>query len=133
MQVLYTILKSYSQVFLQDNWLLGALIIIGLAIASPIALLLSFVGLCSSVGTALLLEVPKHTIESGLYGFNAVLVGVAASVFIKSIPASILVTVIASIITALIFYAFSKNNMTALTLPFVLMGWGIILTAKYFK
>lgn len=133
MQVIHMILRSYSQVFFQESLVLGALMVVGLAVASPLALALSFLGVCSSIATAVVLHVPQNVIASGAYGLNAALVGVIASVYIKHLPTAVLLAIVGSVITTLIFYAFSKNHSMALSFPFALVGWAILIIANHLK
>lgn len=106
---------------------------VGLAIATPLGLILSFIGICASVGLSMILHAPKSLIETGIYVFNAVLIGIAASIFIKQVPAAVVVAIVGSLAGTLILHIFVKNQLTALTFPFVLLGWTIILTAKWFN
>lgn len=103
----------------------------GLTIASPIALLLALIGNITSYITASLLGADKATIELGKFGFNGVLIGAAASVYIKQLPAAIAATVIAACIGAFIYYFLLRNHIEPFAVPFVLAAWGIILLAKH--
>ena|ERR1700677_2429181 len=133
MKFIESILHGYSQVFLQKNAILGVLIMIGLGIASPVVLAMTLLGALTALGMGLALGASKTALETGLYCFNGVLIGASVSVFVKQMPATIIVTVIASIIGSLIFYLLTKNHLTALSFPFVLVTWVVILSARYIK
>jgi len=109
------------------------LIAIGLAVASPIALLFALIGLTSSLLTAHTLGVKDAVINSGLYSFNGILIGIVSFFFLKQTPTTVIVTVVLSVLGALLFYGFSKNNIPAFTTPFVIAGWVALVVSRYFK
>ncbi len=133
MNLVQAVLNGFSQVFLQENLIFGALILIGLAIASPTTLLFGLLGLTTSVMTAKMLGVKDAVINSGLYSFNGLLIGIVSMFFLKQTSAILISTVVLSALGALVFYLFSKNNIPAFTTPFVLAGWAILLVTRFLK
>ncbi len=133
MNPLQAVLNGFSQVFLQENLVFGALIMLGLAIASPTALLFGLIGLATSVGTAKMLGAKDAVINSGLYSFNGILIGIVASFFLKQTSTIIISTIALSILGALLFYIFSKNNIPAFTTPFVIAGWIVLIASRFLK
>lgn len=131
MNLLPALLNGFSQVFLQENQFFGALIAVGLAIASPISFGLGLVGFLASVITAHLLGVKNTILNSGLYSFNGLLIGVVVFFYIKNITYATTLTIIASIFAALLFYFMSKSNIPAFTTPFVLVGWTALILSRF--
>lgn len=133
MSLLPSILNSYSQVFLQENALMGALIIIGLGIASPLALLFSFIGSITSLIVASMMGIQNNIINSGAFGFNGVLIGVVTALYIKQIPLALVMTILGAILGILLFQILTKNNIPAFTAPFVIIGWIIVFALRFIK
>src|SRR5207249_4651049 len=100
MNLLKVVLNGFSQVFLQENLIFGALIMLGLAIASPTSLLFGLIGLVASVGTAKMIGVKDAVINSGLYSFNGILIGIVASFFLKQASIIVISTIVLSVLGA---------------------------------
>ena len=128
-----TILKGFSQVFLQENIPLRILIIIGLAISSPVALILAFIGNITAFITSTVLGAEKTILDTGLLGFNGVLIGTMISFYVKQMPMAIFLTILMSTVATIIFFLFFKNNIPPFALPFTLMGWAILILLKLAK
>lgn len=138
-----TFIYGFSNVFFQENIILGILIIVGMAIASPTMILLASIGNIVATGTIAainlvpqlspLLGKTKYVIDTGLLGFNGVLIGSAVSFYLKDVPTAILLTIVASILSAIIFTFLFRNGIPPFAAPFAIMGWLIVLAIKYFK
>jgi urea transporter len=74
-------LRGTGQVFLINNPVTGAIILLGIACASWYMLVLGIVGLVASTGTAMLLGFDKGSISAGLFGYNGILTGMAMALF----------------------------------------------------
>ncbi|MBI2326807.1 urea transporter [Candidatus Curtissbacteria bacterium] len=133
MNYIAIILKGFSHVFFQESILLGLVIVGGLAMVSPIALLLALVGNITGFFTSTLLGVKKPIVELGIYGFNGVLIGCMVAFYVKQLPMAVVITIVTSALAAAIFYLFFRNQIPAFALPFTLMGWLILMLLKYFK
>jgi urea transporter len=133
MNNIVVIIKGFGQIFFQDNILLGVLIVAALGIASPVILLFALLGNISSLVTAHLIGAQKSIIETGIYGFNGILVGVVAHLYLKDFPVAVVVTVILSSVATILFFLLSKNGIPPLAFPFVLMAWIILLLLKFLK
>ena len=86
-----TILRGAGQVMFQDNPVTGLLFIVGIAwgaIAAdmPAVAIGAVVGLIVSTATAMLLRVDETSLETGLYGYNGILVGAAVPTFLQNEP-----------------------------------------------
>lgn len=130
---IFIVLKGFSQVLFLENTLMGILIIAGLSISSPIALILALVGNITGTATALLFGMEKNVIEMGRFGFNGVLIGIVTSLYIKQLPVNLVITIVASIGAAILFYILLRNNIQPFSAPFVLLAWAIIIVVKLLK
>ena len=132
-------LRGVGQVMFQDNPLSGALFIAAIAWGSfaagvPQVLFGGLLGVVAATRTAQWLRVDRASLHAGLYGFNGVLVGLALATFIA--PGLLLwgyvvlgaaVSVVAMEATARVCKSW---DMPALTFPFVLVTW-LLLLATY--
>ena len=116
--------RGIGQVMLQNNALSGLLMLIGICINSWQMGLLAIGGNCISTLTAYLAGYQKEDIRNGLYGFNGTLVGIAAGVFLKLSPESLLLTIIACCLSTWIANIFSRQHkLPGFTTPFILAVW----------
>jgi urea transporter len=124
---------------LQNNPLTGALFLAAIVWASYAAdayrlAIAAIVAVVVATVTAQWLRVDSNELESGLYGYNATLVGLTLATFLE--PGALLwsyvvfgaiVSVIATLAT---FHALKPWGLPALTAPFVLIAW-LMLLASY--
>jgi urea transporter len=132
-------LRGIAQVMLQNNPLTGALFLAAivwasfaadayrLAVAAVLAVIVANL-------TAQWLRVDSDELESGLYGYNATLVGLTLATFLAPGPLlwfyvvfGAVVSVIATLAT---FNVLKPWGLPALTFPFVLVAW-LMLLASY--
>jgi urea transporter len=123
-------LRGISQVYFQNNPMSGLLILVGLIIQSPMVALHGVIGLVCGNLIAVLLGFDKGLARSGLFGYNAFLVGLALGTFLTDVGeenskfslAALLVTVIFSSFSSVIFVMLGKllvpYKSPPLTLPF---------------
>lgn len=71
--------KSYGQVIFQGNTWSGILFFLGVLVASPRAALLGLAAAYAGSAVALALGEPDAAVQSGLFGFNALLTAIAFS------------------------------------------------------
>ncbi|EAX01458.1 urea transporter 1 isoform 2 [Homo sapiens] len=81
LQFIDWILRGISQVVFVNNPVSGILILVGLLVQNPWWALTGWLGTVVSTLMALLLSQDRSLIASGLYGYNATLVGVLMAVF----------------------------------------------------
>lgn len=132
-------LRGVGQVMFQDNPLTGGLFLLAiawgaLAAHAPEILAGGLIALVVASLTALWLRLDGPAYRAGLYGYNGVLVGLALATFIT--PGAELwafvvlggaVSVVAAVGTA---NALKPFGLAALTFPFVLVTW-LLLLASY--
>jgi urea transporter len=132
-------LRGIAQVMLQNNPVTGALFLAAIVWASFAAdayrlAIAAILAVIVATLTARWLRVDSNELESGLYGYNATLVGLTLATFLA--PGALLwvyvvfgavVSVIATLAT---FNVLKPWGLPALTSPFVLVAW-LMLLASY--
>ena len=125
-------MKGISQVIFIDNVVSGVIILIAIAISSwylgLIALLSSIIGtLIGKIGGA-----NEDSVNSGLYGYNSVLTGIALTLFLTG-STKWIIALVGAAITAIFAAAmvhFMKNAaIPILTFPFILLTWFTLLVS----
>jgi urea transporter len=132
-------LRGIGQVMFQDNPLTGALFLAAIAWGSyaggvPQVALCGVLAVVVATLTAQWLRVDAASLRAGLFGYNGVLVGLALATFIAPGPLlwayvvlGAAVSVVATLGTA---NAVKPFGVAALTFPFVLVTW-LLLLATY--
>jgi urea transporter len=132
-------LRGVGQVMFQDNPLSGLLFLAAIAwgavAAGAIEVLIGCVlALVMATLTAMWLRADARSLDAGLYGYNAVLVGLALPTFLAPSPLlwcyvllGAAVSVVCMLGTVNVTRAWS---VSALTFPFVLITW-LLLLATY--
>lgn len=135
-------LRGAGQVMFQDNPLTGLLFIIGIAWGAaaagmPAVAIGSVVGLIVATATAALLRVDQGAFRSGLYGFNGILVGAALPTFMAVDALLWVYIVVGSAVSTVVMQAIANVMTTfkapALTFPFVLTTWLLVLAGYSFS
>jgi len=129
-------LRGVGQVMFQDNPLSGALFIAAIAWGSfaagvPQVLFGGLLGIVTATSTAQWLRVESASLRAGLYGFNGVLVGLALATFIAPGPLLWAYVVLGAAVSVVAMEATANVckswSMPALTFPFVLVTWLLLL------
>lgn len=126
-------LKGIAQVFLINSWVTGICFLIGLALCSWRAALWAAIASALSLATAIFWQAPSASIASGLYGFSAVLTGIAlGATFCQSNNWRTWVWAILGIeatvfIQAGMDAAFAPIGIATLTAPFCIGTWLFLL------
>ena len=132
-------LRGVGQVMFQDNPLSGALFIAAIAWGSfaagvPQVLFGGLLAVVTATLTAQWLRVEPKSLRAGLYGFNGVLVGLALATFIAPGPLLWVYVVLGAAVSVVAMEATARVckswDMPALTFPFVLVTW-LLLLATY--
>jgi urea transporter len=136
-----TLLRGVGQVVFQGNPVTGLFIIAGVtwgALRSemPDVVVGMIVGLIVSTVTAKILRLDDHSVKIGLYGYNGLLVGAAVPTFVHSSPAVWIYLVVGAAVSTVVMLAISNVSKTwgvpALTFPFVLTSWVLLLGSYTF-
>ena len=125
-------LKGVAQVFLIDSWLTGIIFLVALAVASWRAALWAAISSAVALCMALLWEAQGSSIIGGLYGFSAVLTGIAlGATFWKPTLRNSIMALFG--VVATVFIQAAMNAMMAplglasLTAPFCIGTWLFML------
>lgn len=128
------ITMGIAEIFFQDNWVTGVLILIGIGINTPIGALMALMGSTLAVATAVFYGAHDDAIRDGLFGYNAALTAMAlgGTFFVLNLPVFIY-TVIGILVTARVWASLGiflePSGMPVLTSAFVLVTW-LMLLAK---
>lgn len=131
------VFNGVGQVFFQDKWYVGLIFVAGLAVASRLvaatALAASLIGLL----TGWWLGAQAADLGAGLYGYNAVLTGIALTgTFVALSAAGALYAAIgaatAAALTAGLTNLFTVVGGHTLTWPFVLVAWVFLAAVPVF-
>lgn len=133
-------LRGVGQVMFQDNPLTGAFFVVGVAYGSwsagvPHVLLAGVVAVVVGTLTAKWLRADRSSLFAGLYGYNAVLVGLALATFLSQGPllwAFVVLGAAVSVVVMLGTVNLVRGWGSALTAPFVLTTWLLLLAAYGF-
>jgi urea transporter len=131
------ITMGISEIFFQDNWVTGVIILIGIAINSRIAAIMAFMGSTLAVGAAVLYGAHDEAIRDGLFGYNAALTAMALGGFflVLNVPGFIY-TVIGVFVTVRVWASLGifldPSGMPVLTSAFVFVTWLMLLAKNGF-
>lgn len=131
-----TILNSYSQIFFSENKLLATI----LFFVSFLDIWAGASGLLAVLTANIIayaLGFNKFFIKKGIYGFNALLVGLGTGLSFIPSTETFIVVFFASILTLFITIALqgilTKYALPFLSIPFLLGIWAVILSTKDFS
>ena len=128
------ITMGIAEIFFQDNWVTGILILIGIAINTRIGAIMALMGSTLAVAGAVFYGAHDEAIRDGLFGYNAALTAMALGgmFYVLTLPA-FLYTVIGVLITARVWASLGvflePTGMPVLTSAFVFVTW-LMLLAK---
>jgi urea transporter len=126
-------LHRFGQVMLQENAITGLLFLLGIGLSSPTMLL---GGIMATISALVLAKVFKYNLwvaQSGLYGFNAALVGIGAFYFLPVSTASLIFVIIGGAFSSLLMHVMIIRlaSIPALTTPFILTTWLMLILIDY--
>ncbi|KAF0719496.1 Aste57867_996 [Aphanomyces stellatus] len=128
--------SGLAQTFLLPDCRLGWLVVVGIALCSPVGALFAVVGAILGTLTAVGVGAAPTAVYAGLYGYNASLCAVAlGGFFVKArgwrfaplVGVGVLGSTLLTSSTSALFTAF---GVPALTWPFTLMTWLLLLSMK---
>ncbi|WP_223427272.1 urea transporter [Tateyamaria pelophila] len=130
--------NAIGQIFFQDNWITGYLIILGIAINSRISAAMALIGAGVAALTAVISGGPEGAIRDGLFGYNAALTAMAlCGVFLVANVQSVLYAIFGAIISTWLWASVAiflgPIAMPVLTSAFVLVTWMMLLAQSGFK
>jgi len=116
-------LKGIGQIMLQEKSITGLLFLIGIFVNSPLLALGTLAGAVSGTLTAHLLKFDKGNINSGLYGFNAALIGISMLVFFQASFGIWIAIIAMSAFSAVAMNFFISRKIPVFTFPFIALVW----------
>jgi urea transporter len=131
------ITMGISEIFFQDNWVTGVIMLVGIAVNSRIAALMALMGSTLAVATAVFYGAHDDAIRDGLFGYNAALTAMALGGFflVLNLP-GFLYTVIGVLVTACVWASLGiflePSGMPVLTSAFVFVTWLMLLAKNDF-
>ena len=120
--------EAVGQVYIQNNSITGFVILFAILLYSKSGFYWAMIATLMSWLTAFVLGYSILNIENGLYGFSAVLTGIA----LKELK-PILFPIAGIILSVLITHAFIISDWPSLTAPFVLASWLITVIYQLFS
>ena len=129
---------SIGQIFFQDNWITGYIIIVGMAINSRISATMAFLGAVIGTVVAVMFGGPEGAIRDGLFGYNAALTAIALGGFFLVLTwSSFLYAVFGPIVSAWLWASIAiflkPIGMPVLTSTFVIVTWTMLIGQYAFK
>jgi len=131
------ITEGIAEIFFQDNWVTGVIILSGIAINTRIGALMALMGSTLAVGAAVLYGGHDEAIRDGLFGYNAALTAMALGGFflVLNVPGFIY-TVIGVLVTVRVWPSLGvflePSGMPVLTSAFVFVTWLMLLAKNGF-
>ncbi|MGE6531648.1 urea transporter [Pseudomonas sp. NPDC077382] len=127
-QLLRSQLNGISQVFLQRHLGCGLLVLVAIGLHDTALLAGTLLGLLSGTFTAWCLGYPRDDIETGLYGYNASLLGLLITLMLGLVPLACLLMILSGALSTpmqhhLLRRMRERRSLPGFTLPFVLLGW----------
>jgi urea transporter len=132
------ITNGIAEIFFQDNWVSGVIILLGIAVNSRISALMALTGSTVAVIVAMLFGAHDDAIRDGLFGYNAVLTAMALGGFflVLTVP-GFLYALFGAIVTTWVWAGIATylepSGMPAYTAPFVLVTWLMLIGQYRFK
>ena len=136
------VLRGIGQVMFQNNPLSGLLFLTAVCWGSfaagvPQVAIGGLLGVVVATVTAQSLNVDEEALGAGLYGYNAYLVGIALPTFLATSPLLWFYLVLGAIVSVIVTLGTAKVMTTwgvaALTAPFILVTWLLLLSAYAFS
>ncbi|WP_372832478.1 urea transporter [Pontibacterium sp.] len=118
---------SFGQVMFQDNMLAGVIFFAALLAHKPVAALFAAVGMFCSVVITMLVGISDTQVNTGLFGFSAILCCLAFAE--RSWYAAISAVIAATLATLFTVMAHSAG-VVVLTLPFIVSTWFVMSVGK---
>ena len=131
------ITNGIAEIFFQDNWLSGIIILIGIAINTRIGAAMALMGSALAVVIAVFYGAHDEAIRDGLFGYNAALTALALGglFYVLNLPGFIY-TVIGVLVTARVWASLGiflePSGMPVLTSAFVFVTWLMLLAKNGF-
>lgn len=125
-----TVLRGIGQVMFQGSALAGLFFLMGLLLHSRRAAFWAVAASLLGLACARVFGWPPALAHAGIFGFNAVLAAIALDGWQGS---RLLLPVAGIVLATLLLRVFQLTALPALTAPFVLASWLLIIAAKLYR
>jgi urea transporter len=127
--------KGVGQIFLQANFITGALIIVGIALNTRIGALMALLACFLSTAVAMLFGYPEENIRAGLYTYNGVLTAIALGGLFyvltwRSFLYMLLGVLLTFEVTAGLATILTQVGLPVYTASFVLVTWVLLAAGQ---
>ncbi len=130
-----SLFNSYSQIFF-STYKPFAILIFLVSFIDFYTGTIGFIAVCVTSSVAFILNLDKVTVSKGLYGFNALLVGLGLGMYYSFSWPLVFIVIFASILTLFISVSMQgiigKYNIPFLSIPFLLGIWIFTIATKHF-
>jgi urea transporter len=131
------ITMGIAEIFFQDNWVTGVIMLIGIAVNTRVGALMALMGSTVAVAVAVVYGAHDEAIRDGLFGYNAALTAMAlGGLFYVLNLRGFIYTVIGVLVTARVWASLGiflePSGMPVLTSAFVLVTWLMLLAKNGF-
>lgn len=116
---------GFGQVMLQASIVTGLFFLAGLVVNSRIVALYACIGSVAGMLIGTIISLPL--VNAGIFGYNAVLCGIA---FSDKKASALPYALLAILLSIAIVYGMIKFNIIALTAPFVFASWIVLLIKR---
>lgn len=128
---LRALLNGFSQIFLLSHRGCGALVLLAIALGAPELLGGALLGGLSSQFTAQRRGYAQDDIETGLYGYNGILLGLLISLKLAQPILAPLLIIVSAALSSLLLAPWMQRMrerqwLPAFTLPFVVLSWTLL-------
>lgn len=131
-----SLLNSYSQIFF-SSYKPFAILILLVSFIDVYTGLMGLLAVLTTSVTAFTFNLDKATISKGLYGFNALLVGLGLGIYYALSWHLVFIVVLAGIFTLLISISLQgiigKYHLPYLSIPFLISIWTFTIATKQFE
>ena len=129
---------SLAQIFFQDNWISGYIILAGIMIHSRVSAGMGLLGAMTGSVVAGIFGGPEGAIRDGLFGYNAALTAIALGGFFlvfswSSFFYAVFGAIVATWLWASIAIFLKPIGMPVLTSTFVIVTWIMLIGQHAFK
>lgn len=133
--IISSILNSYSQIFFSTNKIFAVLLML-VSFFDVFAGLAGLLTVLIANICAFVLGFDRTKITSGLYGFNALLVGIGVGIYYEPSYLLFLILIISAVITFLLTIVIegvlNKYGLPFLSIPFLFAFWAITIATSQF-
>jgi len=123
----YVVMRGVGQIMFQGYWLSGAIFVIGLCLHSYKVAVWAIIGSVVGLIISRTFHFPEELAYQGIYGFNASLTAIALAARFNKKQWPIVIGIVVSILLTRFFELLA---IAALTAPFVLASWVVMVLVK---